>query len=126
MAFQQYQQINTVMGFNYMAVNGLAVAPDREIFLRQPGGGYLSLGTFAQAAARAPYGGGALIGVNGVPLGQFGTPQIDNNLFVRVQVPGAAAGIAAPAAGGRSRRFKRSRRSRRSHRSRKARRSRKR
>lgn len=125
MAFQ-YQQINSIYGFNDMAVNGVTVAPDREIFLRRPGGGYLSLGTFAQAAARAPIGvlPSYVYGVNGVPLGAFGTPQINNNLFVRVQAPGVT-GIATPAAGGRSRRFKRSRRSKK-YRARRSRRSRKR
>lgn len=100
-----FQQINTDFGFNHMTVNGLAVAPNREIFLRQPGGGYLSLGSFAQAAARAP-GTDHVIGVNGDHLGNFGTPQIDNNLFVYGQANAPASGIAAAAAGGRSRRLK--------------------
>ena len=117
-----FQLIDTVYGFNHMAVNGVEVHPNREIFLRQPGGGYLSLGSFEQAANRAGHGNNHVIGVNGVHLGNFGTPQIDNNLFVRVIAPGVT-GIAAPAAGGRSRRSRRSRRSKRSRRSRRSRRS---
>jgi len=123
-----YQLIDMVAGFNHMAVNGVAVAPNREIFLRQPGGAYLSLGSFAQAAARAPPGTNHVIGVGDVHLGNFGDPQIDNNLFVRVQ-PGAPA-AAAPPAGGRSRRSKKykAKRSRRSKKygARRSRRSRKR
>jgi hypothetical protein len=41
-----------------MAVNGVAVDPNREIFLRQPCSAYLSLGSFAQAGAAAPGAGG--------------------------------------------------------------------
>ena len=117
-----FRQINQVYGFNYMATNLGAVAPNTEIFLRQPNGNMISLGTFQQAAARAGYGNNHLIGVNGVHLGNFGTPQIDNNLFIYLPPPMGA--VRAGPAGGRSRRSrkygaKRGRRSRKARRSRK-------
>ena len=134
MGDHNFQQINPVYGFSHMAVNGLDVEGNQEIFLRQPDGTYLSLGTRNQAEARTlpvPLIGGPPANL---VLGFLGTPQIDNNLFIRIGHdaavgvdPDAAVGLApdiavhgmAPDAGGRARRSRKYRRSRKSRRSRK-------
>jgi len=68
-----------------MATDLGQVSPNTEIFLWQPNQ-MLSLGTFAQARARAPPGTNEIRGINGNLLGNFGTPQIQNNLFIRTWV----------------------------------------
>jgi hypothetical protein len=118
-----FRQITDILGFNYMGTDLGRVAPSTEIFLRQANGNMLSLGTFAQAAARAPFGTDYIIGVNGAILGNFGTPQIEDNLFIRLPPPMVAT--RAGPVGGKSRRSRRVRRSRK-YRARKSRRSRKR
>jgi hypothetical protein len=120
-----FQQITEVVGFNYMATDLGRVAPNTEIFLRQQNGNMLSLGTVAQAAARAPFGTTHVIGVNGALLGNFNTPQIQNNLFIRLPPP-MSAPRAGPNGGRRIRRSTRKYGAKRSRRSRKARRSRRR
>lgn len=119
-----FRQITQVAGFNYMATDLGPVAPNTEIFLRQ-NGNMLSLGTFQQAAARAPLGTDHIIGVNGALLGNFGTPQIQNNLFIRLPPP-MGAPRAGPAGGRRGRHSRKVRRSKGSRRSKRSRRSRKR
>lgn len=119
-----FRQITDILGFNYMGTDLGQVTPNTEIFLRQANGNMLSLGTFAQAAARAPIGTDHIIGVNGALLGNFGTPQIEDNLFIRLPPP-MGAPRAGPAGGRRGRRSRRVRRSRK-YRARKSRRSRKR
>jgi hypothetical protein len=118
-----FRRIIQIVGFNYMATGLGQVAPNIEIFLRQPNGNMLSLGTLAQARNRAPLGTNHVIGVNGAHLGNFGTPQINNNLFIRLPPPMSAA--PAGPAGGRSR-CSRKYKARKSRRPRKSRRSRKR
>jgi hypothetical protein len=72
-----------MVGFNHMLTGFGEVAPNVEIFLRQPNGKMLSLGTRSQASARAP-GTKDIIGKNGDYLGNFGTtPDIKNNLFIK-------------------------------------------
>ena len=117
-----YRRITDVGGLNYMATELGQVSDNTEIFLQQDGE-FINLGTLEEARSRAESRvteGLDLIGVNGDILGKFGTPEIDDNLYI------------STATGGRSRRSRKyrarkSRRSRkRSRRSRKARRSRKR
>jgi hypothetical protein len=57
-----------MVGFNHMLTGFGEVAPNVEIFLRQPNGKMLSLGTRAQVSARAP-GTKDIIGKNGDYLG---------------------------------------------------------
>jgi hypothetical protein len=119
-----FRQITQNYGFNYMGNDLGPVANNTEIFLRQPNGNMLSLGTLAEARARVPPGGGRnVIGVDGNLLGNFNTPQIEDNLFIRHQPDATGPSMAPNAEGGRSRRSRRSRRSKRSRRSRRVRRS---
>lgn len=135
MGDHNFQQINPVYGFYHMAVNGVDVDGNQEIFLRQADGTYLSMGTRDQAVARTlPV---PLIGPPPANLnyGFLGTHQIDNNLFIRIghdaalgidsdaaelgMGPNAAVVGMAPDIGGRSRRSRKSRRNKKSRRSRK-------
>lgn len=114
-----FRQIDTVYGFYHMEINGLGdVDGNQEIFLRRPDGTYFSLGT--RDAIEARVGPVPLIGPPPafLPLGNFGTPVVDDNLFIRIQPDAAGPGM-APIAGGRSRHSRKYRARKRSRRSRK-------
>ena len=118
-----FEQINTVYGLYHMATDLGDVDPNTEIFLRQPDGTFLNLGT--RAAVEGRVGQTALVGPPpGFPLlGFFGAPAVDDNLFVRSGVdavvgadPVAAVDLApavahgmAPDVGGRKSRRSRKR-----------------
>jgi hypothetical protein len=99
-----YKQIINPTGFNDMVTEDGDVNPERRLYLRQPPNGHmLPLGTVTEAAARAGPGNNQVIGFNGAILGNFGTPQINDNLFILIPRPrnGARPG---PIGGRRARR----------------------
>jgi hypothetical protein len=52
-----------------------------ELFLRR-NGSMISLGTYSEAKNRAERGQAHVIGIDGTNLGNFTTPEIDDNLFI--------------------------------------------
>lgn len=121
-AVGNFYQIIQFNGFNNMATTLGPVLPNKQIFLRRANGDMVNLGPLFGAAARSLAHQGRVIDINGILLGDFGTPQIDNNLFIYdyppINVPPASAPRAGPA-GGRSRRSRKNRARKRARRSRK-------
>jgi len=68
-------------GFNYLATPVGPVGMNEELFLRR-NGNMISLGTFSQARDRAQDGSNHVIGIDGTNYGKFGTPEINDNLFI--------------------------------------------
>ena len=85
--------------------------PTRRLYLRQANGEYTQLGSIAEARGRLRDDDNYVIGVNGGRIGVFGTPEIEDNLFITLPVPYYSAS-AGPLNGGRVRRSRKSRRSR--------------
>ena len=73
-------------GFNYLATPVGPVGMNEELFLRR-NGHMISLGTFNQAYNRAGGGSHYIIGIDGTNYGDFGTPEIDDNLFISAKLP---------------------------------------
>jgi len=100
-----YKQIINPTGFNNMVTeDGNDVNPARRLYLRVPNG-MIPLGTVTEAAARAGPGNNEVRGLNNVVLGNFGTPQINDNLFILIPRPGSSV-RPEPIGGRKSRRPK--------------------
>jgi hypothetical protein len=76
-----YIKITQNAGFNRLETQHGEVKLNQELFLRQHGE-MVSLGTYSEAMNRAGDGNDVVIGINGHLYGHFGTPIIDNNLFI--------------------------------------------
>ena len=74
-------KITRAYGFNYLATPVGEVSLDQELFLRRKGA-MISLGTYSQARARIGGGERYVLGIDGTNYGDFGTPEIDDNLFI--------------------------------------------
>jgi hypothetical protein len=74
-------KITKVYGFNYLETPVGRVEMNEELFLRR-NGVMINLGTFSEADARAGPGKSNIIGIDGTNYGNFGTPTIDDNLFI--------------------------------------------
>jgi hypothetical protein len=68
-------------GFNRLETQHGEVKLNQQLFLRRDGV-MVSLGTYSEAMNRAGDGHDVVIGINGDEYGHFGTPEIDNNLFI--------------------------------------------
>jgi len=83
-------KINRAYGLNYLATPVGVVGMNEELFLRR-NGDMISLGTYSQARDRIGGGQSYLLGIDGTNYGNFGTPEIDDNLFIssnpRLQLP---------------------------------------
>ena len=89
-----YRKITDVGGLNHMETDLGPVSDNTKIFL-QKDGMYINLGTLGEARSRAEsYVGivdtNPLIGVNDDILGFFGTPEIDDNLYISTATGGRA------------------------------------
>lgn len=73
-------------GFNYLATPVGLVGMNEELFLRR-NGDMISLGTYSQAQARIRGGYNNVLGIDGTNYGNFGTPEIDDNLFILSKLP---------------------------------------
>jgi len=73
------EQITRAFGFNHMTTPEEEVGPDEQIYLKR-NGVMIPLGTFNEAKKRAKNA--LVVGINGENYGKFGTPAIDDNLFV--------------------------------------------
>ena len=74
------EKITQVVSFNHMSNVNAEVEQDEHIFLRRDGV-MIPLGTFAEASKRA-IGRSYVLGINRENYGEFGTPAINDNLFV--------------------------------------------
>ena len=68
-------------GFNYLVTPLGEVERNDELFLRR-NGSMISLGTYNEAQARIGGGRRYVLGIDGTNYGDFGTPEIDDNLFI--------------------------------------------
>jgi len=76
-----YIKITRSHGFNYLATPVGEVRDDQELFLRR-NGDMIRLGTYNEAQARIGGGQNYVLGIDGTNYGNFGTPEIDDNLFI--------------------------------------------
>jgi hypothetical protein len=74
-------KITRAYGFNYLATPVGIVGMNEELFLRR-NGDMISLGTYRQAQARIGGGHNYVLGIDGTNYGNFGTPEIEDNLFI--------------------------------------------
>lgn len=80
----QYIKITMNAGFNRLMTQYGKVSLDKQLVLKN-GNGYVHLGTYKEAMDRAE-GEDSVIGKGGHIYGHFGTPEIDDNLFVAVPI----------------------------------------
>jgi hypothetical protein len=79
-----YEKITQNFGFNHLATNTRIVQPADQLFLRRENN-MQPLGTYREARMRAGTQDGAVVGSDGINYGDFDTPEINDNLFIRRQ-----------------------------------------